>query len=126
MSRGYRDLVVWQKSMELAAAIYQLSKQFPREEMYGITSQMRRSAVSIASNIAEGHGRLNSKEFGQFLGIARGSTYELQTQLELARELQIGVDGQIEKSLEMSEEVGRMLYSLIHSVRNMRSRLSAD
>jgi four helix bundle protein len=126
MSRGYRDLMVWQKSMQLAASIYQVSKQFPREEMYGITSQMRRSAVSIASNVAEGHGRLNAKEFGQFLGIARGSTYELQTQLELAKELQIGGADQIEQCLEMSEEVGRMLYSLIRSLRDTRSRLSPN
>lgn len=123
MSRGYRDLMVWQKSMQLAALVYQLSKQFPREEMYGMTSQMRRSAVSIASNIAEGHGRLNVREFGQFLGIARGSTYELQTQLELAKGLQIGGVDQIDQSLEMSEEVGRMLYSLIHSLRRTRSHL---
>jgi four helix bundle protein len=126
MSRGYRDLMVWQKSMQLAASIYQVSKQFPREEMYGITSQMRRSAVSIASDVAEGHGRLNAKEFGQFLGIARGSTYELQTQLELAKELQIGGADQIEQCLEMSEEVGRMLYSLIRSLRDTRSRLSPN
>ena len=126
MSRGYRDLMVWQKSMQLAASIYQVSKQFPREEMYGITSQMRRSAVSIASNVAEGHGRLNAKEFGQFLGIARGSTYELQTQLEFAKELQIGGADQIEQCLEMSEEVGRMLYSLIRSLRDTRSRLSPN
>jgi four helix bundle protein len=118
--------MVWQKSMQLAASIYQVSKQFPREEMYGITSQMRRSAVSIASNVAEGHGRLNAKEFGQFLGIARGSTYELQTQLELAKELQIGGADQIEQCLEMSEEVGRMLYSLIRSLRDTRSRLSPN
>ena len=124
MSRGFRDLLVWQKAMRLAVSIYRLSKEFPREEIYGITSQMRRSAVSIPSNIAEGHGRLNAKEFGQFLGIARGSTYELQTQLELARELRMGDPGQIATLLELAEEVGRMIHALIISLKPTGSRLS--
>jgi four helix bundle protein len=124
MSRGFRDLLVWQKAMQLTVSVYQLSKGFPREEIYGITSQMRRSAVSIASNIAEGHGRLNAKEFGQFLGIARGSTYELQTQLELAKELQIGGAAQFAHSLELSDEVGRMIYSLIRSLRPVRASVA--
>ena len=74
--------------MQLAVEVYKLTKSFPREEVYGLTSQIRRSAISIPSNIAEGHGRLNVGEFRQFLGIARGSTYELQTQLELAQSLE--------------------------------------
>lgn len=126
MSRGFRDLLVWQKAMQLTVSVYQLSKGFPRQEIYGITSQKRRSAVSIASNIAEGHGRLNAKEFGQFLGIARGSTYELQTQLELAKELQIGGPAQIEHSLELSEEVGRMIHSLIRSLRPVRASVARN
>ena len=117
-------MLVWQKAMRLAVSIYRLSKEFPREEIYGITSQMRRSAVSIPSNIAEGHGRLNAKEFGQFLGIARGSTYELQTQLELARELRMGDPGQIATLLELAEEVGRMIHALIISLKPTGSRLS--
>jgi four helix bundle protein len=76
--------------MQLTVTVYRITQDFPREEMYGLTSQLRRSAISVPSNIAEGQGRLNSTEFRQFLGIARGSLCELQTQLELARALQNG------------------------------------
>jgi len=75
--QSFRDLLVWQRSIQLASAIYQLSRDFPPEELYGLTSQMRRAAVSIASNIAEGQGRLSTGEFKQFLGMARGSSFEL-------------------------------------------------
>ena len=85
MIQSFRDLQVWQKSMEMTIAVYRLTRDFPRDELYGLTSQMRRSAVSVPSNIAEGQGRLNLGEFRQFLGIARGSNCELQTQLEIAR-----------------------------------------
>jgi four helix bundle protein len=71
--------------MQLTVAIYRMTQNFPREEQYGLTSQIRRSAVSVPSNIAEGHGRLNTGEYRQFLGIARGSNFEVQTQLEIAR-----------------------------------------
>jgi four helix bundle protein len=83
MGQAFRDLMVWQRSMQLAEAVYSLTKEFPHDERYGLTSQIRRSAVSIPSNIAEGRGRLSAGEFKQFLGVARGSNYELQTQLEL-------------------------------------------
>jgi four helix bundle protein len=76
--------------MELAVAVYGLTKSFPREEVFGLTSQLRRSAISIPSNIAEGQGRLNTREFQQFLGVARGSNCELQTQLEIARRVGLG------------------------------------
>jgi four helix bundle protein len=79
MVQSFRDLQVWQRSIQLSVAIYRLTQGFPREEIYGITSQMRRSAVSVPSNLAEGHGRLSSGEYRQFLGIARGSNFELQT-----------------------------------------------
>jgi four helix bundle protein len=113
MSRGFPDLLVWQKSMELAVLVYRTTQEFPREEVYGITSQMRRSAISIPSNIAEGHGRLNAR---QFLAIARGSTYELQTQLELAKALHLGSRDMHDQSLQMSEEAGRMIFGLLHSI----------
>jgi len=71
--QSFRDLQVWQKSMELTVVVYRITQSFPREEAFGLTSQLRRSAVSIPSNIAEGQGRLNTREFRQFLGIARGS-----------------------------------------------------
>jgi four helix bundle protein len=85
MAQAFRDLQVWQRSMQLTIAVYKLTHEFPREEMFGLTSQIRRSAVSLPSNIAEGQGRLTPGEFRQFLGIARGSNFELQTQLEIAR-----------------------------------------
>ena len=81
---SYRDLVVWQKSMEMVRLIYQLTNTFPKEELYSLTSQVRRSAVSIPSNIAEGYGRQHRLEYIRFLQIARGSLFELQTQMELA------------------------------------------
>ncbi len=120
MSNGFRDLVVWKKSMQLAIEIYELTKAFPREEVYGLTSQIRRSVVSIPSNIAEGHGRLNPKEFRQFLGIARGSTYEVQTQLELAKSLGLVSESRIAESSKLSQEIGKMIYSLLQSMDRTR------
>ncbi len=115
MSQSFRDLQVWQKSMQLTIAIYRLTKDFPREELYGLTSQIRRSAVSVPSNIAEGQGRLNIAEFRQFLGIARGSTCELQTQLEIARALQFGNPALIDEADSLSHEVGKMIYAFLES-----------
>ena len=110
---SYRDLVVWQKSMEMVRLIYQLTNTFPKEELYSLTSQVRRSAVSIPSNIAEGYGRQHRLEYIRFLQIARGSLFELQTQMELAimigylkREELITVD-------LLSVEIEKMLNSLI-------------
>jgi len=85
--RTFRDLLVWQKSMSLVTRIYQITKGFPREELYALTNQMQRCAVSVPSNIAEGHGRKSTKEYLRFLEIATGSLYELQTQLEISRNL---------------------------------------
>jgi four helix bundle protein len=81
MAQAFQDLTVWQRAMELTVAIYGLTKRFPKEEVYGLSSQLRRAAVSIASNIAEGRGRGTDGEFKQFLSIAQGSTYEIHTQL---------------------------------------------
>ena len=85
MAQSFRDLTVWKRAKQLTVAVYKLTQCFPREELYGLTSQIRRSVVSIPSNIAEGQGRANPGEFRQFLAIARGSNCEVQTQLELAR-----------------------------------------
>ncbi|HUH61590.1 MAG TPA: four helix bundle protein, partial [Terracidiphilus sp.] len=90
MAQSFRDLHVWQRAMQLTVAIYRLTKDFPKEEQFGWTSQIRRSAISIPSNIAEGQGRSTNGEFRQFLSIARGSNCELQTQLEIARALGLG------------------------------------
>src|ERR1700752_3691074 len=103
MASSFRDLVVWQKSMQLAVEIYELSKEFLREEIYGLTSQMRRSAVSVPSNIAEGQGRANPAEFRQFISIARGSNCELQTQLELALALKFGDQAMIASAQRLSD-----------------------
>ena len=99
--------------MELAAKIYQLTQEFPREELFGITAQLRRAAVSIASNIAEGQGRLNTREFRQFLSIARGSNYELQTQLELARTLHFGSLKLLDEAEALSIRNGQMISKLL-------------
>jgi four helix bundle protein len=111
--------------MQLTVAIYRLTQSFPREEIYGLTSQIRRAAVSLPSNIAEGHGRLNTAEFRQFLGIARGSNCELQTQLEIARSLGFGNTKQIDEAEGLSNEVGKMIYSIILSIKTGAKKVSA-
>jgi len=103
--------------MELTVTIYRLTQGFPREEMFGLTSQLRRSSISIPSNIAEGQGRLNTREFQQFLGIARGSNCELQTQLEIARKLNMGDLKLIDLAEVLSHEVGKMIFTLIRALR---------
>jgi four helix bundle protein len=118
MSQSFRDLQIWQKSMQLTVAIYRLTQGFPREEVYGLTSQIRRAAVSVPSNIAEGQGRLSPAEFRQFLGIARGSICELQTQLEIARLLQFGKPELLDEAVSLSHEVGKMIYSFLGSIKN--------
>jgi four helix bundle protein len=113
MVKSYRDLVVWQKGVRLTVLVYQLSKAFPRDEVYGLTSQMRRAAVSIPSNIAEGAGRLKTPEYRHFLGIARGSNFELQTHLTIAKELVFGDGGQIAQAEDLSDEVGKMIVTIL-------------
>ncbi len=103
--------------MQLTVAVYRLTKDFPRDELYGLTGQIRRAAVSLPSNIAEGHGRLNTGEFRQFLGIARGSNSELQTQLEIARVLRIGDPKLLDEAEGLSREVGKMIYATLQSLR---------
>jgi four helix bundle protein len=104
--------------MQLTVAIYRLTKEFPREEQFGLTSQIRRSSVSIPSNIAEGQGRSTNGEFRQFLGIARGSNCELQTQLEIARALGMGDVELIGQAESLSHEVGRMIYAFQESLKD--------
>ena len=105
--------------MELTVAVYRLTQDFPREEQYGLTSQIRRSAVSIPSNIAEGQGRLGSGEFRQFLGIARGSNCEVQTQLEIARSLNFGNPKLIDNAEALSNEIRKMLFALLDSIKSL-------
>jgi four helix bundle protein len=118
MAHSFRDLIVWQRAMQLTVSIYRLTQGFPREEMYGLTSQIRRSAVSVPSNIAEGHGRLNTGEYRQFLGIARGSNFELQTQLEIARALEFGNPKLLDEAEGLSHEVGKMIYAILESIKD--------
>jgi four helix bundle protein len=93
-----------------------MTRDFPREEQYGLISQIRRCAVSVPSNIAEGQGRLSRGEFRQFLGIARGSNFELQTQLEIARALEFGSPKSLDEVELLSHEVGKMTYALLESI----------
>jgi four helix bundle protein len=121
MVRSFRDLTVWQKSIQMAVAVYRLTQDFPREELYGLTSQMRRAAVSIPSNIAEGHGRLGTNEYRQFLGVARGSNFELQTQLEIARALGRGNSRLLDEAEGLSHEVGKMIFGVLEAIKDKDS-----
>jgi four helix bundle protein len=114
--RHYRELVAWQKAMELAGAIYRLTAGFPADERFGLVLQMRRCAVSVPSNIAEGQGRGTAAEFCRFLRIANGSRQELETQLLLAQSLGHLNAEQSQPVLESSEEVGRLIAGLIRSL----------
>lgn len=114
---SYRDLIVWQRAIEMTVAVYRLTAQFPREEVYGLAAQLRRAGISVASNIAEGNGRASSGEYRQFLGMARGSNLELQTQLLIARQLGFGEPGQIEKAESLSFEIGKMLVVLMKKLK---------
>ena len=116
MSDSYRDLVAWKKAMELATAIHRVSAKFPRSETYALTVQLRRSVYSVLSNIAEGKGRDSKKEFVMFLYRARGSLYEAQTQVEIARNLEYIADDQFASLNEQCAEVGKVLNGLIRSV----------
>lgn len=98
--------------------IYRVTCGFPREEMYGLSSQIRRSAVSVPSNIAEGQGRLTTGEFRQFLGMARGSNFELQTQLEIARALKFGDAKLVDQAEGLSHEVGKMIHAILEKTRD--------
>ncbi|TRZ75001.1 MAG: four helix bundle protein [Deltaproteobacteria bacterium] len=121
MLRSYKDLKVWQKSYNLCLDIYKLTKGFPREERYNLTSQIRRSAVSVPSNIAEGYGRKTTPEYIRSLYIAYGSHCELETQISLAGDLSYINSEQSKKMQEDIGEVERMLKALIKSLENKHS-----
>ena len=117
MVQSFRDLQVWQRAMQLSVAIYRLTQGFPREEIYGMSSQMRRSAVSVPSNIAEGYGRNGAGEYRHFLGIARGSNFELQTQLEIVRALGFGDANLLNVTEGYSHEVVKMIYAMLEGLK---------
>lgn len=110
--RNFKELIVWQKSVDLVADVYNITKKFPEEEKYGLISQMRRAAVSIPSNISEGHMRTTDKDFRHFLGMARGSCAELETQFFIAEKLKYIDLQKRENVLIKVEEVSKMLSSL--------------
>ncbi|MDR0520489.1 MAG: four helix bundle protein [Planctomycetaceae bacterium] len=110
---GYQDLKVWQKAVDLTVEVYRLVKRLPKEEMFALSSQMRRAAVSIPSNIAEGRDRNSSKEFINFLHIARGSKSELETQLLISVKVRYLTETDIQTAMQLSKEVGSMLSALI-------------
>ena len=114
----YRDLQVWQKSMDLVVEVYELAKRFPSEESFGLTSQIRRAAVSVPANIAEGHGRLHRKDFLRHLSIARGSLVEVETHLQIAIRLGYLERVQCKQVWGLSQETGRLLSGLIRSLKN--------
>ncbi len=118
--KSYRDLIVWQKALILVSAIYKISEAFPAREMYGLTSQIRRAAVSIPSNIAEGQARQHTGEFVHFLHIALGSLAEVDTQLELAVEMDFTSREQIGTCNQQIEEIRKMLHVLIRSLPDRR------
>jgi four helix bundle protein len=115
--RSYKDLLAWQKSMDLVAAVYRASQGFPKEEIFGLVSQIRRASVSVPSNIAEGHARTSRKEFQYFLSNARGSLAELETQLTIAHQLEYIDETAINQLLDRLGEVGRILNGLLAALK---------
>jgi four helix bundle protein len=116
--RRFNDLIAWQKAMDLVEDVYRLTKLFPKDELFGLTSQQRRAAVSIPSNIAEGQSRRSSKEFIQFLSIAQGSLAEVETQVLIATRLQYISEDPSKVVLEKTAELGRILNGLMEAITN--------
>jgi four helix bundle protein len=115
---SYRDLKVWQAGMLLAKRVYKLTEPFPGDERFGLVSQMRRSAVSVPANVAEGHARNTTAEMIRFSGIALGSVAEIETQLLLAADFGFADADDVDDILKLTDEIGRMLHSLIRSNRS--------
>ncbi|HSQ54243.1 MAG TPA: four helix bundle protein [Gemmata sp.] len=114
--KHYRDLIAWQKGIDLVEAVYRVSARFPKEEMYGLTSQVRRAAVSVPSNIAEGQGRWSTGEFVQFLGVSHGSLCEMETQIYLAARLGMVSPEDTDIVFRLASEVGRLIHGLRNSL----------
>lgn len=116
--KSYRDLIVWQKSVNMVTLVYVLVKQFTSDEKFGLTSQIKRSSVSIPSNIAEGYGRNYTKDYARFLQISRGSLFEMQTQLQIALNLNFINEKDLEEIKSLSIEIEKMLNVLIKKLLN--------
>jgi len=125
MGKSYRDLMAWQRAMDLVEETYRLTRSFPKEEVYGLTSQLRRAAVSIPSNIAEGQGRHGAVEFKHFLRLALGSTMELETQIMIAHRLRYIEANSASLILRETAEVGKMLNGLISHLDDSGNRVLA-
>jgi four helix bundle protein len=123
--QSFRDSIAWQKAMELSTAVYDVTRVFPSDEKFGLTNQLRRASVSIASNIAEGQGRLTTGEFAHFLGMARGSALEVETQLELAKRLCFGVETDLMIVQVKATEVVKILNAVLSNLRE-RKKGEAD
>lgn len=113
MGQSFRDLVVWQRAVQMSLAVYKLTASFPSSDRFGLTNQLRRASVSVPSNIAEGYGRSSRGEYVQFLGHARGSIFEIQTQLHISRELGFGSKEHRSAAESLADEVGRILVSIM-------------
>lgn len=113
-----KELKIWNKAILLSVAVYKATTNFPKEEMYGLTSQIRRSAISIPSNVSEGAGRNSKKEFIHFLGIANGSSYELQTQLIISNKLNLITDEILQSLLKEIDEIQKMNYTFQKTINN--------
>lgn len=122
MAETFRNLSVWQRAVQMSVLVYRATEQFPKSEMFGLTSQLRRASVSVASNIAEGYGRGSVKENRKFLLIARGSNFEVQTQLLIASRLAFGSSERLLEAEQCSFDVGRLLVSALR--RNSRPQAS--
>jgi four helix bundle protein len=122
MGQSFKDLIVWQKAIALTVAIYKLSESFPQSERYGLTDQLRRAAVSVASNIAEGYGRSTRGEYVQFLGHARGSNCEVETQLVIVAALGLGVESNRAIAEKLCADVSRLVHGLMQKLRSIPSR----
>jgi four helix bundle protein len=114
--KNYKDLIAWQKAMDLVEMVYKATGQFPKEELYGLSNQIRRAVVSIPSNIAEGQGRNSRNEFRRFLTISHGSLREVETQILIAERLHYLKQGQTEPLMNLSSEVGRLINGLCNSI----------
>lgn len=119
--KSYRDLIVWQKAMDLVVICYKISETFPKDEIYGLTSQLKRAAVSVPANIAEGHGREGLGEYIHFLGIAQGSLRETETHLLIAERLNLADRNNLSQALNLSDEVSKMLGSLLRGLKAKRN-----
>ena len=118
---SYRDLQVWQKGMDLVVESYRLTEKLPRAELYGLVSQIRRAAVSVPTNIAEGHGRYHTREFLRHLSIAKGSLMELETELIATGRLGLVPEREVQNALDATAELGRMLAGLTRRLRERSS-----